>query len=110
MKNTSDNSIGIIMGIFSLGLVFTSSWFLMETWNNGVVVIFTTLPVISYKVSIALYLLLEMFNLNYRLKAINAIDIMINKNYSMNLTMLTGVFAEVFNYILIWFLVTKIIF
>ena len=30
------------------------------------------------------------FNIDYRLKAINAIDIMINKNYSMNLTMLTG--------------------
>jgi len=109
-KSQKDLICNIITLFSVIPLMFVNVWFLQQIWNNGLCMIFSLFPIITYKVAFGIYFLKSMLNLSFQPSTIVAINNMFNKNKSLAYISCMELFATTFSYILTWIIITKIIF
>jgi len=95
--------------VLMVPLMFINVWFLMEIWNKGIIVIFNSLPILSYKLTFALYFIKSIFGFDFKYLPSYYINKMINENKSEVEINLYTMIGTTFAYIITWFLVLKII-
>jgi hypothetical protein len=109
-KNQKDLICNIITLVFIVPLMLANVWFLQQIWNNGICMIFSLMPIITYKVAFAIYFLKSMFNLTFQSSTIINIDRMFNKDKSLAYISCVNTFVTTFAYLVTWIIITKIIF
>jgi hypothetical protein len=95
--------------IFIVPLMFANVWFLQQIWNNGLHTIFTNLPVLTYKITFVIYFIKSIFGLEIKTSVEVAIDNMINKKQSLIERGCISLFSNTLTYLVVWFIVIKIL-
>jgi len=109
-KSQKDLICNIITLFSVIPLMFANVWFLQQIWNEGLCIVFSLFPIITYKVAFAVYFIKSMFNLSFQSSTIIAIDNMFNKNRSLAYISCINLFVNSLSYLFTWIIIVKILF
>lgn len=109
MNDSKDLTYSIIHLIICIPTLFLNVWFFKEIWNIGLLSIFISLPILTYKSAFLFYCIKSIFGLSYRYPCGYYINSLLIKKYSYIQTNLCTTIGCTIGLLISWVIVTKIL-
>lgn len=110
MENKKDAKFALATLILIVPCAIANVWFLQQMWNLGVLCIFPSLPIFTYRMTFALYFLMSIFGLHHSFDTGYYIKSMITEGKSQLEVNTYCLMGGTLFYLLSWLIITKVIF